>query len=412
MKLSLATSLLVGAATGALLFACATTEDASTADPALPDAASPPVDAATSVDAADAGHDADAALPACSPAGFCPTVLPADDALRAVWGDGKGVVWAVSAAGGILRWDGAAWTLHATVPGALGAVWGSAPTDVWIGGDKGLYHGTGTSSAALVFAAASAPGLAALPITALWGTSATDVWAAGGAPPDRDVFPYGPARARVLHLGAASGDGGTPWTLDPVSSKGVGISRVWGSAASGVWVAGPRAIPDNDYADEVIVYRKAPGASTFAEIALPRDPLETLPYDRLAKLAGGVATGDGTVWILGQTFSSVPYYWRGTPSGASYAFTIVKGSPTSGQPALLAVAAAGPADAWAVGEYGGVRHGSGLPGAWPQAAITRTGFPITATFHGVWAAAPGDVWAVGDGLALHLDPAHTPGGAP
>ena len=59
--------------------------------------------------------DADASTPReCSDDGFCHTALPKGQTLRAVWGDGQGVVWAVSGQGAILRWDQTEWKIHAS----------------------------------------------------------------------------------------------------------------------------------------------------------------------------------------------------------------------------------------------------------------------------------------------------------
>jgi hypothetical protein len=339
--------------------------------------------------------------------------VPADQTLRGVWGDGAGIVWAVTTQGNVLRWNGAAWTMHASLAGELYAIWGSSPTDLWIGGQNGLYHGVGTSSSTLAFTATSTPG-APIPITSVWGTGVNDVWAVGGSPPDRGVFPYGPASARVLHHTGATTDGGPSWSLDPSSSQAVGFSAVWGSAATGVWIAGPRAIPDADFADEVLVFHKSAPASAFTEVVLPRDPNETLPYDRLSKLTGGTTSGDSTMWILGRSGSDVPGYWRGTSTngGATFTFAYEKGGKND-EPHLNAVFGIAANDAWAVGDYGRVRHGTtASPGTWPQAAVTRTKLPLTDPFFAVWAGSSNDVWVVGAGIALHLDPSKKAAGQP
>lgn len=413
MRSTLRACLVLVALGAATLFACAETDEPAANEP-LPDAeaGAPSVDAAAPTDApADAGADADAALPECSDDGFCPTVVPPDQTLRGVWGDGTGIVWAVSEQGAVLRHDGTAWTVHASKLGALRAIWGSGPTDVWIGGEKGLYHGTssGGASSSLTFTASPAPG-AQIAISALWGAGANDVWAVGGTPVDRGTDPFTPPVGRVLHYTGASTDAGATWSLHAASSKGIAYSHVWGSVASGAWIAGPREVAGDEFFDEVIVLRKAPASNTFVEVVLPKDPLEDPVFGRLAKMTGGTLSGDSTMWILGRSASNAPGYWKGTSQGASGAFTFTyERGGNNDEPALNAVWGIAANDAWAVGDYGRVRHGTGTGtgtgSAWPQAAITRTKLPIIAPFYAVWSNGTKDLWVVGDGIALHLDPA-------
>ncbi len=111
----------------------------------------------------------------CSTFGFCPTVLPpGDHTLKGVWGDGAGVVWAVTLEGSVLRWNGTAWKVHASDLGALNVIWGSSPTDIWIAGERGVEHGTGASSDSLAFTP-NALLEEGVTVSAIWGTSATDV---------------------------------------------------------------------------------------------------------------------------------------------------------------------------------------------------------------------------------------------
>ena len=115
-------------------------------------------------DASVADHDAseapDAQPRTCSDDNVCQTVLPPNSFLRDVWSAGDGVVWAVGwkeppnsdLTGTILRWDGSAWAVQFETAGqVLSALWGSSPTDIWAGGEGGLYHGTGPSSDAITW---------------------------------------------------------------------------------------------------------------------------------------------------------------------------------------------------------------------------------------------------------------------
>ncbi|AKV04758.1 hypothetical protein AKJ09_11421 [Labilithrix luteola] len=194
--------LLLASGTACAVLACSTTNEESapiesdggdsgeTSIPSVPDAAPDVEDAAP-----DATEDADAGPRMCSDQGWCQVPLPAKQTLRGVWGDGQGIVWAVSAEGNVLRWDGKVWSIHVSMTDPLFAIWGSGPLDIWIGGKAGLFHSAGTSSAALSFEASSAPGDPTVPILSVWGTTASDVWAVGGK-----RVQGSPARSRVLHF--------------------------------------------------------------------------------------------------------------------------------------------------------------------------------------------------------------------
>ena len=73
----------------------------------------------------------------CSDDGFCHTALPAGARRCAASGaTAPASSWAVSEEGDVLRWDGTAWSVHALeASGALYTIWGSGPTDIWVGGE-------------------------------------------------------------------------------------------------------------------------------------------------------------------------------------------------------------------------------------------------------------------------------------
>jgi len=356
----------------------------------------------------DGGVDADASAPdasarTCSIHGFCRTILPAAQTLRGVWGDGSGVVWAVSTQGNVLRWDGNAWKVHASDLGSLSAIWGSGPTDVWVGGERGIFHGTGASSAGLEFRPSSLPGAAPTRVSSIWGASATDLWAVGRME-DLDT---GEPLGRVLHY-AGGGDAGATWALDDASNAGLKYTHVWGSAGSGVWIAGTRPIPDELY-EETVVLRKN-GAGAFVAETLPEDG-QPFPFGVLSSVHGVAAVSDSLVWIYGRATVGRPGIWKGTStdSGKTFAFTYIADGKAV-DPLWSALSATGPNDAWVVGEYGRVRHWDGSD--WATAAITTTNVPIIDPFYGVWSDGSSQVWLVGDAIALRYDPTQVQEGAP
>ncbi len=337
---------------------------------------------------------AEAGAKRCSDHGFCRTNLPpGEHTFEGVWGDGTGVVWAVTAEGNVLRWDGTVWKIHASNLGPLVAIWGSGPTDVWIGGDEGIRHGTGTSSATLSFVEVPVAGEPAR-IASIWGLSATnEVWAAGSAD-DPDT---GMSVGRLLHLA----DGGV-WTEVTLAPEMFSCSGVWGNAATGVWAACSRPVLDMPEYSELVILRMH-GGDDFVEVPMPvnpdDDPLLSIP----GVLGGAVAISNSSVWIYGVTASNWPTVWRGTSTddGATFTFTEQRdGQPND--PVITAVHGTAPNDLWAVGEYGKARHWNGT--TWSTVAITNTPVPIIDPLHAVWSGGQSEVWFVGKQIALRFDP--------
>jgi hypothetical protein len=398
MMVSAIRPILCCAAAGAILAigACASNDQPDSGDgddsstsipPPLPDADGSDSDA-------DAGTDADASVEAgtriCSDDHFCHSVLPADQELHGVWGDGSGVVWAVSTAGSILRWEGSAWKVHASGLDELTAVWGSGPTDIWVGGKQGLFHGTGATPATLVFVpVANLPGDPTYPITSIWGTGPNDVWAVGGV---RTFFDNA---GRVLHYAGPSDDeAGTDWTLDDLSSQPFAFGTVWGTPEGGAWIQG--AGPDFDVAG---VYHRNVGSTTWDPVTLPADPSTDLAPEPDVFTAAGSSTAS-SIWLVGRTGDfNGEGYWHGTSTdnGSTVAWTYTP--RPFGSLGLNAIWGLGVDDTWGAGPSGRLAHWDGAN--WAQAAILVTALPVTKTFYAIWGLSNDDFWIVGDNIALH-----------
>jgi hypothetical protein len=379
---------------------CASACADSDVAPSLP----PPVDnkdagaPSSNGDAAEPTPEAsvDAGPRVCSYNGFCPTSLPAAQTLVSIWGDGTGVAWAVSTEGNVLRWDGAQWKVHASDLGPLAVVWGSGPTDVWIGGDNGIQHGTGPNSAALTFTTSFLPD-AGTRIASIWGLSGSDVWAVGtGMDPNTGGL-----------VGAAFHFTGEKWTVERVLSDSAGYSHVWGSAGSGVWIAGQRPMPDAPWLMELAISRTSDGGD-FTEIALPPDPHVPAPLGAPATLRGASAVSDTSIWLHGGSVSS-PLTWRGTSSdnGKTFTFTAERDGSLNA-PQINALFGTAANDIWTAGDYGQVRHWNGTK--WTGTAVTTTNLPVTNPFYAVWAHGSSEVWLAGKDIALRYDPAQNKDG--
>lgn len=342
----------------------------------------------------------DAGPKACSDHGFCPTALPPDETVTGLWGDGAGVVWAATREGDVLRWSGSAWSVHATGLGELRTIWGAGPTEVWVGGNDGLFYGTGETSASIAFAPSALPEEWLPPVQSIWGASGSDVWA---------VASWGFGDGYVFHF-TGPRDGGSAWDVDPSTWSGVGFTRVWGGHGT-VWLAGGRMSTET-WTNEVVVFYKGGGDDAFTEVTLPVDPDPKLvPYQTYAPVIGAVVASNASVTIYGQPESTFvkPSVWRGTSVDQGKTFTFSwAADPRRDVPVLHAVSGTTMNDVWAVGALGRVLRWKGT--RWAPTAISVTGHPILDPFYAVWTHGSSEIWLGGKGMALRFDPAQAKDG--
>ncbi len=359
--------------------------DASTQAPPSSSATDAGPDGTLPDDAGDAGP-----MKVCTVHGWCHTELPPSQTLRGVWGDGTGIVWTVSEEGNILRWDGTSWSIVHTGAGKHLAIWGSSPTDIWVGGTNGLFHGTGATSATLSWTQLATDGN--LPILSIWGSSANDVWAVGN---------NGKA-SKVLHYDGAPADpSASGWSVHPVSASIVGqLVKVWGYGATNVWIAGSVSV---GWGDNPVIWHLSPdddGVPTFQKY-------ESLDYYASNKPSGGVTSAPNDVIWFGTSYGS-PYMLRGTRNESTepfewtdiLAWSVPKSHWTCGSLVHHGVLAFGPNNLWTYGEYGRLCHFDGT--RWDLAAVSIDGLPITNEFWDAWAPI-GDasqMWVVGEDIAI------------
>ena len=383
------------AAAIAVVAACAGSDDAPAAT--VEDGGAPEAAARGDADTSDADAG-DASVRTCSEQNFCHVVLPPDETLRDVWGDGT-IVWAVSEEGDVLRWDGQKWSVHTKKLGALYAVWGSGPTDIWIGGERGVYHGTGASSQAIVFEPVDAPGDPAIPILSIWGTGPDDVFAVGGHLGAEDFMPHG----RVLHRRGSS-DAGAAWELAPISSEPFVFKRVWGSAASGTWIVGDEG---SDGSQTYALFMRAPGDSDLVPVTIDASPPNGTEPGAPGVITGAGMMADGRVLVLGSTTSSNATYWYGAAGdGGTFAWSY--DVRDTNDLALRAVWSLPGKETWAAGDYGRLRSRGPSSETWTQAAMMIADLPVVEPLYGIWGTAADDFWVVGRNTAIHRMPRKEP----
>jgi hypothetical protein len=365
--------------------ACASSEESTPeADAGRPEVGSP-----NEPDASVEAAPVEAAARTCSDQNFCHTELPPSETLRDVWGDGT-IVWSVSEQGDVLRWDGSAWSVHSSKLGVLYAIWGSGPTDIWLGGAKGLYHGTGASSASVVFEPVTAPGNDEVAIRSIWGSSATDIVAAGGDLDPDDMLP----RSRVLRWD------GTSWELDPISAEPFAFTRVWGGAPGETWLGGDDG---NDFSQTLGVFRRTTSAGDFDPIVVDahRDedgPMQGLP----GTFHGGGVGADGRIVIVGRALSYAQAYWYGTKGDGGALEWTCDSRVLDDEPLRSIWSLPGSNATWAAGDYGRLRSLNGS--LWTQAALMLGDLPIIEPLYGMWGTKADDFWIVGKDTAIHRTP--------
>lgn len=291
------------------------------------------------------GEDTDSAVQDAVAATPVPAEL-SDVGLSAIWGSAPDDVWVVGERGTIAHYDGESWSLKDSgIPERLHSVHGSGPTDVWAVGEEGaILHWDGESWS--------------MPQPVQSGETLLGAWSAS---PDR-LWVVG------VSLGGNSGSlrhfDGDRWqrVLVPHSSS---LWSVWGSSAKDVWAVGSN--------EEQAGFLMRGDGNAF----------DLHGYEG-ASLRGIWGSAPEDVWV-------VPYegpfqHWDGE------SWTTFDVDP---ELRLRALAGTGKDDVWAVGAQGAILH-------WDGERWERRPSGTDAQLIAIWAASREDVWAVGaSGAIVH-----------
>lgn len=384
----------------AVVVACDHDELLEEATPApAPDGAdggAPPPDADAALADAKTGGDATNDEPSnCSHDGFCWTKLPAGQTLRGVWSDAVSSAWAVSAQGNVLRWDGTSWTIAWTAPGALFTIWGSSSTDLWVGGEKGLFHGQGSTPGTITWTPTTfdASISASIPVLDIAGSGPSDVWAIGSA----FDFSTSPSQQRsvVRHYTGGDASSEDAWPVDPISYRPGLFRKILVRPNGDAWICGDR---DGQYpTPPAYVLRRESvegGGMTWTEQTIPFDN-----NDLFTRVDGAGFVGNG-LRVVG---------WRGVRSRVTSMLVGSVSGPTgetwTEDASLVTVyshfAIWGRAanDIYLAGSFGRFRHFDGT--AWNLVRISIDGLPVTNDFRAMAINPENELWVVGNEIALH-----------
>jgi hypothetical protein len=374
----------------ALLAACADSGEGAAPPPIGDDVAPPPGEA----DAAlyEAGGEAETPRTAriCTDDGWCHTDVPSGHTLLDVWSDTQGSAWAVSEEGGILRWDGLAWSVHFTNMTKLVSIWGSGPNDLWAGGPGGLLHGDGTEWRPVPL---EAEGDEALDIT---GGAASDVWVAGKS---------AGGRPRVFHVAGAGG----AVTSEPIEDALAAheyydyftdVRRVWKTTNGDVWVC--VSIIAWDFIADYLYRRPAGTSSEWQQIPFPSEFAKFDYSDQ--KFTGAGATGDD-VWLFANIDDVGASYWTAKTGTVvertdwklgRWKHPLDREFDKSARTGIWGVSAN---DVWVIGTVGRIQHWDGA--SWTLPRVIVDDVPIGEELRAVAGQRDDDLWVVGGRYALH-----------
>jgi hypothetical protein len=255
---------------------------------------------------------------------------------------------------------------------ALNAIWGTAPDDVWIVGNRGtILHGNGSSFEAV-------PTDSNEVFFSVWGSGKNDVWFLDSRSP--------------LHSSGFAG-GGTTLERVPGSSWNEGEAtsgRLWTGhsvGADAVWLGGEPTKRFTDWSLVASFYRREADADGGAFWSPTPACTSSAPCEPKVR----AFWGDGTVlWAVGMNGQA---FVLDDPATGHWDYR----NPRTGSN-LEGIWGSSADDIWAVGEDGVIRHTT-ANGPW-----TEIPSPTTADLHAIWGGSASDVWAVGDnGTVLHYD---------
>ncbi|HXU83151.1 MAG TPA: hypothetical protein VN914_17270 [Polyangia bacterium] len=336
--------------------------EAGAPDVAVADVAvGPEVDASALDVAVDAGADAGADLPDAGTDGgdtgaasaWTRWPLPGAVNLRDVWAAGAGEAWAVGEEGTALHFVNGSWQSVATgVITRLDVVVGSAPDDVWAGGEgPTLLHWDGMR------------------------------WNGAPAPSQMAIVDLAVVSRKEAYLLAVDRKGvfrfdGSAWTLLSDRPSALAMPAIWSPGPGRLWLAGAAGIFTWN------------GKGWVLNVEGP-----TVNVARYQAMHG---SGPDQVWVVGQGSgwqAPAPTQWDGTGW-----------SRGTEHPSLSAVWSRHAGDAWATALDGAIWH---FEGFWTEARVSTR--PLR-SIHGT---REGRVWAVGDaGEIWYHDPAPAELGPP
>lgn len=269
--------------------------------------------------------------------------MPQGNALNGLWASSPSDVWAVGAAGTILRYNGSVWNaVESNVQAGLNSVFGLDSQNIWAVGSNGTaLRWDGTTWAVL-------PKPNSQILRGVWAASQTSVFAVGDS-------------------GTVANWNGTAWTLQSIGTTSQNLYSVWGASPTDVWLAGTNG--RTYHFDGSMWMRNEPASPSSVT------------------LRGVSGSAGNNVWAVGNggTMQRYTGSWMNPVS------------PFNGIN-LSSVHVLSTTAALAVGNRPWIQSWNGT--AWSQLALPAT--PLV-DLNAVWAESPNTAWAAGDnGMLVRL----------
>lgn len=268
--------------------------------------------------------------------------IPATAQLHGIWGSSPTQIFAVGAAGSLLKFDGSSWTslTIGVSDKTLWDAWGSSPSDVYAASGQLVHYDGGSWSA----------GSAPTNLFGVWGSSPSDVYFSGD-------------RGTLFHY-----DGKSMWT-PIVTGTSSPLFSIWGSSPTNIFIVGLNGTALHFDGQSV------------TPINLPNVTVESNGASEALGAVWGSSAND--VWIGGGFTAGDVWHFDGTSWTKSTLWT----SPGSTGQGVNGIWGTSSSDIWAVGESSAF-HFDG-------ATWTSVPLPMTATLLRVWGSGSLDVFATG-----------------
>ncbi len=283
-------------------------------------------------------------VPACSDAGddWHGKTVPSSSefaTVNDVWAFSDTDVWFLDGTSTVQRYDGSNFTsLETPSTGGLGCIYALSISDVWLCAGSDVLHYDGSSFTVMD---ASAVGMSGL--TGLWASSASDIFVVG-------------EDAVIGHYD------GTSWSRTIAGSPF--NESIWGSGPNDVYATGTFTLIHYD-------------GSAWTEVDLDTS-------------SGGAevwGTGPGDVWLMTESYELSHFNgtdWETVPLSDDFVGD------------LAAVWGPAPDDLWAAGTAGSIAHYNGS--SWKEVTHQKIGAPYLRQFVAVHGSSSSNIWAVGHQL--------------
>ncbi len=304
--------------------------------------------------------------------------------------DPHGNVFLVLDDASIRVWNGSTWSAVTTGNNTTRAVWGTAPTDVWLVDPapvlpNRLVHWNGTSWTESTF-----PFQTNYYLSSIWGSAPNDYWATAGYQASFSVVDR-----TFLHWDGSTWTEVGPYGTEDGVAAPTGFTRIWGTAADNVYAVARTAV----------YHRDASGWAPIAALSGGTDVFGTAANDVYVLQNTTMWHWDGSMWTSKTMPKSFTRGWENSPTDI---WLVGFDTPMMHYDGAFFVDASA-ADAFysslPVGTAGEMYtfSSSGHMWRWPT-GFGSTPEPLTEFFgvNDAWVAPDGHVWAAGGaGLLVH-----------